>query len=100
MSATADSIQNKSAQLSDELTQPFSGSQKIYVQGSRDDINVGMREVSCANTSASFGEEENPPITIYDTSGPYTHPSAQIDLLQGLAPVRSNWITEREDTEI
>ncbi len=100
MSATADSIQNKSAQLSDEFTQPFSGSQKIYVKGSRDDINVGMREVSCANTSASFGEEENPPITIYDTSGPYTQPTAQIDLLQGLSPLRSSWITEREDTEL
>ena len=100
MSATADSIQNKSAQLSDEFTQSFSGSRKIYVQGSREDINVGMREVSCANTSASFGEEENPPITIYDTSGPYTQPNAQIDLLQGLAPMRSNWIMERGDTEL
>ena len=100
MSATADSIQNKSAQLSDEFTQPFSGSKKIYVQGSREDINVGMREVTCANTAASFGQEENPPITIYDTSGPYTEPKQPIDLLEGLSPLRNNWIEERGDTEI
>ena len=100
MSATADSMQNKSAQLSDEFTQPFSGSKKIYVQGSREDINVGMREVTCANTAASFGQEENPPITIYDTSGPYTEPNQPIDLLEGLSPLRNNWIEEREDTEI
>ena len=55
MSANAESIQDKnstlSATLSKEFTQPFSGSKKIYVRGSRDDINVGMREVVCANTS-------------------------------------------------
>jgi len=99
MSATADSMQSKSAQLSDEFTQPFSGSKKVYVQGSRDDLKVGMREISCANTSASFGEEENPPITVYDTSGPYTHPDMKIDLLQGLPAMRRDWIKERNDTE-
>ena len=68
MSAIADSIKNNSAKLSEEFVQPFSGSRKIYVQGSREDIRVGMREVSCASTAASFGEEENPPITLYDLS--------------------------------
>ncbi len=100
MSANAKTIQTKSAQLSEEFTQAFSGSRKIYVQGSREDLKVGMREVVCKSTSASFGEEENPPITVYDTSGPYTETDAEIDLLQGLAPLRSMWIEERNDTEI
>ncbi len=100
MSANAESIQSKTAQLSEEFTQAFSGSKKIFVQGSREDLKVGMREVTCASTSASFGEEENPPITIYDTSGPYTEPDVKIDLLQGLPSLRSNWIEERNDTEI
>ena len=100
MSANAESIQSKTAQLSEEFTQAFSGSKKLFVQGSREDLKVGMREVTCASTSASFGEEENPPITIYDTSGPYTEPDVKIDLLQGLPSLRSNWIEERNDTEI
>jgi len=95
-----DSIQNNSVKLSREFVQPFSGSNKIYIQGSRDDLKVGMREVSCASTSASFGEEENPPISVYDTSGPYTEPDVEIDLLQGLPCFRNNWIEERNDTEI
>ena len=99
MSAIADTIQNKSTQLSKELTQPFSGSRKIYVEGTRKDLRVGMREVSCANTSTSFGEEENPPITVYDTSGPYSDSEITVDLLQGLLRKRLNWILERDDTK-
>ncbi len=100
MSANAESIQIKSSTLSEEFTQAFSGSKKIYVSGSREDLKVGMREIACANTSASFGEEENPPITVYDTSGPYTEPNTEIDLLQGLPHLRSDWIAERNDTEV
>ena len=104
MSANAESIKDKnstlSATLSKEFTQAFSGSKKIYVTGSRDDLRVGMREISCGNTAVSFGEEENPPVTVYDTSGPYTDPDAQIDLLQGLPHLRSNWIAERNDTHV
>ena len=104
MSANAKSIQHNnstlSSTLSKECTKTYTGSRKIYIKGSREDIRVGMREVSCANTSASFGEEENPPITIYDSSGPYTEPAAHIDLLQGLPPLRSHWIEERGDTQV
>ena len=100
MSAVVDSIQSKSAQLSSELTRPFTGSRKIYMQGSRNDIKVGMREVVCSSNSSSFGKEENPPITLYDTSGPYTDPQANIDLLQGLARMREAWIIERGDTRV
>ncbi len=78
---------------------PFPNSRKIYVQGSRPDIRVPMREVSQSDTEASFGAETNPPIYIYDTSGPYSDPAAAIDIRAGLAGPRLPWIIERDDTE-
>ena len=99
MSAITNTLQNKTAQLSSELTQPFTGSKKIFVQGSREDLSVGMREVNCSSTASSFGEEENPPITIYDTSGPYSDSDVTVDLLQGLSRLRLNWIFDRNDTQ-
>jgi phosphomethylpyrimidine synthase len=99
MSAIPEEFVLKAGKLSAEVTQPFPGSQKVYVQGSRPDLRVGMREIRQADTAASFGAETNPPITVYDTSGPYTDPDAGIDLLKGLADVRGNWIDERGDTE-
>jgi phosphomethylpyrimidine synthase len=99
MSAIPEDFVLKTSKLSAEVTQPFPGSRKIYVQGSRDDLRVGMREIQQADTTTSSGVESNPPITVYDTSGPYTDPEARIDLLQGLADVRGRWIDERNDTE-
>ena len=58
-----------------------------------------MREVSQSDTPASFGAEKNPPVYVYDTSGPYTDPNAKIDIRSGLAPLRGQWISERNDTE-
>jgi phosphomethylpyrimidine synthase len=58
-----------------------------------------MREVTLTPTPTSNGAEENPPVTVYDTSGPYTDPTAKIDLRAGLAPLREKWIAERNDTE-
>ncbi|MCC7439220.1 MAG: phosphomethylpyrimidine synthase ThiC [Armatimonadetes bacterium] len=78
----------------------FPRSRKIYVEGSRPDIRVPMREIAQHDTPAMFGTEPNPPITVYDTSGPYTDPSVAIDLRQGLADVRGTWISERNDTEL
>jgi phosphomethylpyrimidine synthase len=78
--------------------QPLPNSRKIYVQGSRPDLQVPMREISQADTPASFGAEKNPPIYVYDTSGPYTDPAAKIDIRDGLAPLRAQWIAERGDT--
>jgi phosphomethylpyrimidine synthase len=98
MSAIPEDFINKTARLSDEVTRPFPNSTKIYVQGSRPDIRVPMREVAQADTPASFGAEQNPPVTVYDTSGPYTDPDARIDLMKGLPSVRSAWIEERADT--
>ena len=99
MSAIPKEFLKKAAALSAEATRPYPGSRKIYVQGSRPDIRVGMREVRQSSTRSAKGLEENPPIYIYDTSGPYTDPTAQIDLTKGLPPLRLPWILEREDTE-
>ncbi|CEA05871.1 thiamine biosynthesis protein ThiC [Pseudomonas saudimassiliensis] len=81
-------------------TQPLPNSRKIYVTGSRPDIRVPMREISLADTRTDQGVEKNPPVLVYDTSGPYTDPAVSIDLRAGLADVRSAWIDERGDTEI
>ncbi len=79
--------------------QPLPNSSKIYVQGSRPDLRVPMRQITQADTPAMFGSEQNPPIYVYDTSGPYTDPGATIDIRSGLASVRGAWIAERNDTE-
>ena len=99
MSAIPDEFIRKTSALSEEVTRPFPGSRKVYVEGSRADVRVGMREISQSDTPASFGAEQNPPITVYDTSGPYTEPDATVDLRQGLTGVRASWIDERADTE-
>ncbi|MFN3885219.1 MAG: phosphomethylpyrimidine synthase ThiC, partial [Rhodocyclaceae bacterium] len=79
--------------------QPFPNSRKIYVTGSRPDIRVPMREIRQSDTPTSLGGEKNPPIYVYDCSGPYTDPTVKIDLRQGLPPMREQWIEERGDTE-
>jgi len=78
---------------------PLPNSRKVYVEGSRADLRVPMREIRQADTPASFGAEPNPPVFVYDTSGPYTDPEARIDIRSGLAPLRTGWIAERADTE-
>ncbi|MFP5441239.1 MAG: phosphomethylpyrimidine synthase ThiC [Gammaproteobacteria bacterium] len=87
------------AALDADLVKPFPGSHKVYVQGSRPDIRVPMREICQAATPTGHGGEQNPPITVYDTSGPYTDPAVKIDLRQGLPPLRAAWIADRGDTE-
>jgi phosphomethylpyrimidine synthase len=99
MSAIPQDFVRKTAQLSEEVTRPFPNSRKIHVTGSRPDLRVPMREVTLTPTQTNQGSEENPPVLIYDTSGPYTDPTARIDLLAGLPDIRSGWIAERADTE-
>ena len=99
MSAIPDEFINKTAKLSEEVTRPLGHSKKVYIQGSRPDIRVGMREIHQDDTPASFGFETNPPIPVYDTSGPFTDPDIEIDLMKGMPDVRSAWILERDDTE-
>ena len=77
---------------------PLPSSRKIFVEGSRPDVRVPMREIAQSDTPASFGAEKNPPLVVYDTSGPYTDPAAAIDIRQGLPALRATWIGERDDT--
>ena len=90
---------SESARVDGAAIQPLPASRKIYVQGSRPDLRVPMREVALTDTPTDMGGEKNPPVVLYDTSGPYTDPDATIDLRKGLEPVRSAWIAERGDTE-
>ena len=100
MSAIPEDFVRKTSRLSEEVTRPFPGSRKVYVEGSRPDLRVPMREIAQSPTPSSFGAEENPPISVYDTSGPFTDPEISVDLLRGLPSVRSAWIEERGDTEL
>ena len=79
---------------------PLPQSRKVYVEGSRTDIRVPMREISQSDTPASFGVEKNPPIYVYDTSGPYTDPAVNIDIRAGLQALRQSWIEQRGDTDM
>lgn len=82
-----------------ELKSQFTGSKKVYVEGSRPDIMVPMREIQLNPTVTSFGKEDNAPIRVYDTSGPYTDPSYHVDIRKGLPALRKKWILERNDVE-
>ena len=89
----------QAAHVDEAAIKPLPNSRKVYVQGSRPDIQVPMREISQDETPASMGAEVNPPIYVYDCSGPYTDPAANIDIRSGLAAMRESWIVERDDTE-
>ncbi|MDR5731568.1 phosphomethylpyrimidine synthase ThiC [Caballeronia sp. LZ025] len=78
---------------------PLPNSRKVYVSGSTPDIRVPMREITQSDTPDGFGGEKNPPVYVYDTSGPYTDPDASIDIRSGLAALRAGWIEKRGDTE-
>jgi len=78
---------------------PFPGSNKIYVKGELHDISVAMREIKLTPTKFNGKEIENPSVTVYDTSGPFTDPSIDIDVKKGLPKIREKWILERGDVE-
>ncbi len=100
MSAIPEDFIKKTTQLSDDVTRPFPNSRKIYVEGSRPDIRVPMREIEQADTAASFGAEKNPPITVYDTSGPYYRSRGQYRPAGRTAGCARCWITSAHDTEL
>ncbi len=79
---------------------PLPMSSKVHISGSRPDIRVPMREIRQSDTPAGMGAEPNPPIFVYDTSGPYTDPQARIDIRKGLPALRAAWIAERNDTDV
>ena len=94
-----DQFLNETASLDPEALKSFAKSKKVYITGSRPDLKVPFREISLSDTPSSFGAEKNPPVMVYDTSGPYTDPDYQIDIRNGLPSLRSQWIDERNDTE-
>jgi phosphomethylpyrimidine synthase len=93
--STTTSLNEKSI----SIMSSFSGSKKVYVEGSRPDIKVPMREIKLSPTTGTFGEEENSPVRVYDTSGPYTDANYSVDITKGLPALRSTWIHERGDVE-
>ncbi len=82
-----------------EKMEQFAASKKIYVTGSREDLKVPMREISQTSLNDGSGEQKNPVLWVYDTSGPYTDPEVKINLSKGLEPNRLKWIKERGDSE-
>ena len=94
-----DQFLNETASLDPEALKSFAKSKKVYVTGSRPDLKVPFREISLSDTPSSFGAEKNPPVMVYDTSGPYTDPNYKIDIRNGLPSLRAKWIDERNDTE-
>ncbi|CUA83142.1 phosphomethylpyrimidine synthase [Gulbenkiania indica] len=100
MNACTRTSLNQTLTVDSAAIQPLPNARKIYVTGSRPDLRVPMREISQADTPTQFGGETNPPIYVYDTSGPYTDPHAQIDIRSGLPALRAAWIAERGDTAL
>ena len=92
-------------QLSQESIRPFPSSRRVYFEGSTPDIQVGMRAIDLSDTVVG-GSKDNPEtrpnesVYVYDTSGPYTDPNADIDVRRGLEPLRQQWIDKRGDTEL
>ncbi|MDA8193165.1 MAG: phosphomethylpyrimidine synthase ThiC [Thermaerobacter sp.] len=80
-------------------TQVYPNSRKVYRTGTRPDIRVPAREISLSPTSTHRGDVPNPPVLVYDSSGPYTDPDYQVDLSRGLPALRTPWIQERGDVE-
>ncbi|GAB3376988.1 phosphomethylpyrimidine synthase ThiC [Spongiibacter taiwanensis] len=105
MSKSEYPLLRETAQVDAAAVEPLPGSSKIYVQGSRADIQVPMREIKLTPTPIQGRDgtsrlEPNAPVRVYDTSGAYTDPKASIDIRKGLAPIREQWILDRADTEL
>ncbi|MBX6999933.1 phosphomethylpyrimidine synthase ThiC, partial [Providencia rettgeri] len=100
MTSKTPSFTATAASVDPAAIQPLPNSRKIYQTVSRPDLRVPFREISLADTPSPFGAEPNPSLSVYDTSGPYTDPTVQIDIRKGLPPLRQAWVTERGDTEL
>ena len=96
MTPLSQNLAEKLQGLDSEITRPFPNSKKVYVRGSRPDIQVPMREISLSDTKSLSKNEKNAPILVYDTSGPYTDPDFKPDLTVGLPSLRKKWIEERK----
>ncbi len=99
MNAKPEHLSDKISQLDTSASQHYPSSHKIYIEGSRPDIRVPMREITLTATVTEQGLEENPPLRVYDSSGIYADGTASIDLRKGLPLLRQGWIEERDDTK-
>jgi len=99
MSAIPEEFLTRTARLSEDIIRPFPNSKKIYLKGEQAGVAVPVREISQSPTRTNGDPEDNPPIYVYDTSGPYTDPEVSINLLKGLPALREAWIDGRGDTE-
>ncbi len=99
MNANPKPFLDKISQLDTSTRQYFPNSQKVYVPGSRPDLRVPMREITLTDTQTEAGNEANPPLRVYDSSGPYSDPATPINLRKGLPAIRGAWIAERDDSE-
>ncbi|NNM50670.1 MAG: phosphomethylpyrimidine synthase ThiC [Pseudomonadales bacterium] len=88
------------AKVDGAAVHPLPNSHKVYIEGSRPDIRVPFRSIAQSETPTALGGEANPPILVYDTSGPYTDPQVSIDLRLGLNALRETWLQRRADTEV
>ena len=79
----------ETAEIDPDTKKPFANSRKVYIQGSRPDIQVPFREISLSDTPSQFGAEKNPPVMVYDTSGVYTDPTVEVDIRNGLPAMRA-----------
>ncbi len=83
--------------MASKAPESFPNSQRAYLEGSRGEIRVPVREI--ALTPAPGAEMADPPVAVYDTRGPHSDPEVKVDLRQGLPALRRNFIVERDDTE-
>ena len=100
--AKTEAIPSESSKITRD---PFPASKKVYVNGmTHSNLKVAMREITLTDSkpmfsNGEFQKSENPPITVYDTSGPYTDPEIPIDVRTGLPRLREQWIFDRCDVE-
>jgi len=87
-------------QLDPLADQPLPNSRRIYIEGNQSGVRVPFREID-QNPTRNFKNEleENPPVRVYDTSGPYGDPSLATDVREGLPQLRRDWIISRGDVE-
>ncbi|MCH8539097.1 MAG: phosphomethylpyrimidine synthase ThiC, partial [Alkalimonas sp.] len=88
------------AYISQLQGETFPNSVRRYLQGERSDIKVPVRSIQLHPTQQKDGHlQENAPLNVYDTSGPYGDPEQSLDVLKGLPKLRLNWIQQRADVE-
>ena len=91
---------NEGVKPPDLTTTPFPASRKIYIEGTNKGVRVPMREIELTASSSNGSDSPKKTFLVYDTSGPYTDPEAQIDVRKGLPSVRSSWLFDREDVDV